>query len=158
MEVLFLRKMLEHSVLRGWKNIGMSLEEIEFLEQKYNNKNLFPQVFREYLYIAGKHSNLGDIDIGHGYEWMQDIAKKELAECGKNIDRPFFVVSQLDACTQFGFIYLDELSEDPIKYNCFAHESYWDDGTNFIEASPTGNFSYFVDRCIDRAIEDDLWC
>jgi hypothetical protein len=154
MEVKFLKKMLVYPTLRNWSNKGTSLEAIEFLEKKYNNGNLFPQAFREYLYIAGKHSNLGDIDIGFGYEWMQEKAREELNDCGKNIDRPFFVVSQLDACTQFSFIYLDDNSEDPFKYNCFCHESYWDE-SSFIEVSPSGRFSFFINVCVDRAIIDD---
>lgn len=147
--------MLKNPTLRNWSNEGLAIDEIKILEQKYNTNKEFPKSLREYLYIAGRQSNLSDIDTGLGYDWMQETAKKELNECGKSIERPFFVISQLDACTQFSFIYLDELSEDPIKYNCFAHESYWDDDTNFIEESPTGKLSNFINICVDRSIEED---
>lgn len=155
MKITLLQKMLKYPTLRNWSNEGLNLDEINILEQKYNSNKEFPKALREYLYIAGRQSNLGDIDTGLGYDWMQKTAKKELDEIGKIIERPFFVISQLDACTQFGFIYLDEPSEDPIKYNCYAHKSYWDDGTNFIEPSPSGTLSSFINVCIDRAIEDD---
>lgn len=154
MEIKYLKKMLKYPTLRSWTNQGMSLQEIAVLETKYNNGSLFPESFREFLYIAGKQSNLGDIDTGFGYEWMQETAKIELQECGKLIERPFFVISQLDSCTQFSFIYLDEDSKDPLKYNCFAHESYWDD-CNFIEVSPTGTYSNFINACVNNSIIED---
>jgi hypothetical protein len=156
MEIKYLKKMLKNPILRNWTNQGMLLHEIEVLESKYNNGIPFPQSFREFLYIAGKQSNLGDIDTGSGYEWMQEKARLELQECGKLIERPFFVISQLDSCTQFGFIYLDENAQDPLKYNCFADESYWDD-YNFIEKSPNGTFSNFINTCVNNSIvEDDV--
>jgi hypothetical protein len=154
MEIKYLKKMQQHPKLRSWKNEGMSLAEIEKLEQEYNQGRPFPTAYREFLFLGGEHSNLGDIDTGVSYEWMQQLAREEVAASGKTIDRPYWVTDQLDRCTQFGFIYLDEDTEDPVIYYCYADKSYHKE-FGFIVPRPQGTFSNYINVCVERAVLED---
>ncbi|MGI9651204.1 hypothetical protein [Chryseobacterium sp. RLHN22] len=153
MEIKFLKKMLKYPTLRNWTNQGMLLEEIKRLETIYNNGSPFPQSLREFLYIAGKQSNLGDIDRGSGYEWMQSEAEKQLKEWKQEIIRPYFVISQLDKCEIFSFIYLDENFSDPYIYTCLP--AYVDEGEPLISSKPQKTFSNYIIVCLERTIVED---
>ena len=154
MEIVYLKRLLDYPKLANWQNKGMTIKEIENLESKYNNGNPFPKAYREFLFIAGEMTYLETAT--DEFDWMQEKAREELQECGKTIDRPFFVIDQLDACTIFGFIYLDENVDDPIVYNCHAHESYWSD-IEFVKKSTHNPFSKFIDACLDSAIIKDKY-
>ncbi len=153
MEIHYLKRLQQIPKLGEDELEGINLTAIEALETKYNNGNPFPTAFREYLFLAGEYDYLGGHFDAPGYEWMQEKARAELAECGKTIDRPFFVTDQLDGCTQFGFIYLDENEDDPKVYYCYAHPYYWKD-IDFITERADGTFTVLIDSCIDLAIRD----
>ncbi|MFM2387931.1 MAG: hypothetical protein RL660_2688, partial [Bacteroidota bacterium] len=57
MEIKILKKVAANPIVDGFKNRGMSLQEIAKLEQLYNHGRAFPQCLREYLYLAGEFSN-----------------------------------------------------------------------------------------------------
>ena len=112
--------MKDHPVLRGFKNEGMTLEQIIKLEADYNKGKLFPQVLREFLFLAGEYNNVG-YDIFEDLETLQEMARTELKYNNKKIDRPFFVFDQLTGCEVFTFIYLDEHKDDPDVYHCYPY-------------------------------------
>lgn len=145
--------MQQYPVLRKWTNEGMSEAEIAKLEFDYRLNKPFPIAYREFLFLAGKHSNLEDIDTGLGYDWMQRKAKEMLAEYGQVIERPFWVTDQLDGCEQFGFFYLDEDIEDPKVYYCMP--AYVSSGEPLIQQWPHKTFSALIDACVQRSIITD---
>ncbi|HNF48266.1 MAG TPA: SMI1/KNR4 family protein [Chitinophagales bacterium] len=153
MELIYMNKLKNMPQIYNRNNRGLTVLQIEELEKKYNNGNPFPKAYREFLVIAGEYPNLGAHYDAPGYDWMQEEARNELEECNKTIDRPFFVIDQLDGCTQFSFIYLDETDEDPKVYHCHAHPSYWKDH-GFIVERKFNPFSKLIDYCIDLAIRD----
>jgi len=50
----------------------ISIEEIEALEQKYNNGKLFPKVLRELLYLAGETCYVFDYNALDLMDEMQE--------------------------------------------------------------------------------------
>ena len=153
MTIEYLQKMQQHPKLRGWTNQGMTDAEIEALETRYNGGNHFPKSYREFLSLGGHYCNLGDIDTGDGYDWLQTRARQRLQEYGQDIGRPFWVTAQLDDCEQFGFIYLDEANDDPAIYN--SYPAYVYQGDPLVQAKPQGKFSNYINECVDRAIVED---
>ena len=148
MEIKFLTRFSKIKSIGGWETKGLSINQIVELENKYNNGNKFPVAYREYLYIGGESHGLR-LDEGKGFDWLYEMAQKELDENGQSIDRPYFVIDQLDACEQFGFIYLDESEEDPIVYIC--KPPYVQDGFNLIEPYEQKQLSNVIDALIDSA-------
>ncbi len=114
MVIEFLQQVVENPTLRGFKNEPMGLIQIEELEQKYNNGNLFPIAFREYLLLAGDFNNISFDDLGEGLDKLQERAKRELERRNEKQDRPFFTFSVLDS--QYSIFFLDEDKEDPEIY------------------------------------------
>lgn len=148
MQIEILKRFEKIQRIRGWDTEGMSMTEITDLEALYNGGNPFPKVYREYLYIGGKMNGIG-LDEAHGYEWLYNKSREMLTEHDQEINRPFFVIDQLDACEQFGFFYLDENVDDPIVYNCMP--PYVEDGFPLIEPYGQYQFSKVLDALIDDA-------
>ena len=148
MEIIYLKHLANIDKIGGRETKGISLQEIVELERKYNEGRPFPKSYREYLYLAGGTHGL-DIDEGLGFDWLQETSKGMLKEFNQRIDRPFFVVDQLDGCEQFGFFYLDEEGDDPIIYNCAP--PYVEDGDPLIKPYNQGSFSQVVNSNIDSA-------
>lgn len=148
MDIQILKRFSKIKRIRSWETKGLSIIEIEALETKYNQGNPFPKAYREYLFIGGKMHGIG-IDKAQGYDWLQEAARKELAENNQTIDRPFFVMDQLDGCEQFGFFYLDENEDDPIIYNC--RPPYVEEGYSLIHPYGQLQFSKVIDSLIDEA-------
>jgi hypothetical protein len=148
MKIKYLKR-LRDTKLKRTANRGMSLAEIEKLEQEYNQGRPFPKAYREFLYLAGEFCNLGT-GISD-YDRMQEMAREEVAASGKTIGRPYWVTDQLDRCEQFGFIYLDEDTEDPVIYNCYAEKSYHKE-SGFIAPRPQGTFSKYIESHIDDVL------
>jgi hypothetical protein len=153
MTIHYLHQMAAHPRLRRWTNEGLTTAEIEALEAEYNAGRPFPPAYREFLHLGGRHCNLGDIDTGLGYAWLQTRARQRLREYGQHIGRPFWVTDQLDGCEQFGFIYLDDDQPDPTAYYCLP--AYVAAGEPLIQPLPQQPFSRFIDACVARALHDD---
>lgn len=97
-------------------NIGLSMTEIQQLEQNWNSGNPFPQALRELLYLAGDYCYC----LSYGYYDNQDELQEDLRHYlefkGQLFTRPFFVVDAYEA-SEFLFVYLDENQIDPAIYS-----------------------------------------
>jgi hypothetical protein len=124
MDIQYLKNLDNNKIvstpLGGTKKLQpISLEEIVSLEEKYNNKKQFPIVLREMLYIAGQYCYL--LDYGNNsQDEIQRNARLLLAEFGKVLTRPFYVIDVYYANDQFLFVYLDEDQNDPVVYEAFV--------------------------------------
>ncbi len=148
MEIKYLKKLQSIKKVRGKENKGYTIGEIVTLETKYNNSEPFPLSYREYLFIGGRYSGV-NLDEAFGLDWLQTKSKEVLKENNQKIERPFFVIDQLDTCEQFGFFYLDEEDEDPIIYNCMP--PYVEDGYPLIQPYRQGRLSEVINSLIDSA-------
>jgi hypothetical protein len=113
-EITYLNKVVENPTLDGFTNRELSIENIEKLEEKYNEGKVFPVAFREFLFLAGEFNNFNFDDLGDGIDALQDLMSKELQAAEESIDRPFFAFSFYDS--QYSVIALDENDEDPKVY------------------------------------------
>ena len=113
MEVIILTKLKNDSAFYN-RCRGMSEDNINALEAKFNEGKPFPKAFREFLFIAGEYDATGvnndDIPV------LQEDALEVLAETGNEISRPFIVFNGDNGCEVFEFIYLDETYDDPDIY------------------------------------------
>lgn len=155
MTIHYLHQMAAHPHLRRWTNKGFTLPEIEALETAYNAGQPFPQAYREFLFLGGRHCNLEDIDLGLGLDWLQTKAREQLQEAGQHLGRPFWPIYQLEACQQFGLFYLDEDQPDPAVYHCMP--AYVASGDPLIQPLPQQTFSRFIDECVARSIITDKY-
>lgn len=114
MEIIYLKKIVENPILDGFRNRKLSNDEIQKLEQKYNDGNEFPKAFREFLFLAGDFNNFAFDDLGEGLDELQKLANEELEMTGQKVDRPFFAFDVLDS--MYSVIFLDESEEDPKVY------------------------------------------
>ncbi|WP_316829686.1 SMI1/KNR4 family protein [Pedobacter aquatilis] len=96
-------------------NQPISLEEIQLLEQHYNNSNTFPKALRELLFLAGNYCYVLDYGIWNTQEEIQNYVRENMTELNRTISRPFYAVDIYNQGDQFLFIYLDE-DDDPKVY------------------------------------------
>lgn len=96
------------------KSEGLTINEIETLEQKYNNGKKLPKAFREYLFLAGEYFNGGLDTLGEGLDQLQEYAKEDLKKTKQKVDKPFFAFHVYDGL--YSVIFLDEINEDPKVY------------------------------------------
>lgn len=119
MEIVYLKTLKDNPNLKpsigpieGWEEA-----KILELETKYNNGNLFPKAFREYLFLAGDWGGTGVVN-----EDWDDIRKEcdeDMEYCGYSLDRPYFVFDYLDG--QASIFFLDEDNDDPVCYILDPH-------------------------------------
>lgn len=100
---------------------GIALNEIEELEQLYNNGIAFPKGLRELLFLAGDYCYVLDTGWYDSQEDMQIAAREWLVKFSKNISRPFFVIDVYNATDQFLYVYLDE-GDNPYVYQAYLPE------------------------------------
>ena len=150
MKIKYLQKFEENKdkfkYVKTYPTQGCSLNEIKVLEEKLNNGNPFPKVFREFLFIGGEVSCL---PFNMKFSWMERETKdclEGLKNRGLKTDRPIVVFDQLDS-EQYSFIYLDE-GDNPQPWNCFAVE---DEET--IWKSPFNTFKDLIEVSVDLALE-----
>ncbi len=124
MELQYLQELLENKRI-GYRELrGVSEDAILAAENKLGFK--FPQVYREYLFLAGSHG--GWISAGTdsleelASDWHQEILEEVMADYGTVIDRPFWVFSENNGCEQFKFFFLDE-GDDPLINYVDYHET-----------------------------------
>lgn len=125
-------------------NEGISLEEINSLEQNWNNGNQFPSALRELLFLAGNYYNVFDYGIFDSQQDFQDFAKQDFTESNKTISRPFFVLDY-NTGYNFLFIYLDE-GDNPTIYEANT----WVEGDNWIKHLENLTIKSLVDDGIER--------
>lgn len=100
---------------------GIALNEIEELEQLYNNGNIFPKALRELLFLAGNSCYVLETGWYDTQEEIQTAAREWLVKYNKNISRPFFVIDIYGAGYQFLYVYLDE-GDNPSVYQAYLPE------------------------------------
>ena len=91
------------------------LDEIQILEQRYNNSNPFPKALRELLFLAGKYCYVLEYGTLDTQDEMQMHVRENMLDSNRVITRPFYAVDIYNEGDQFLFIYLDE-GEDPKVY------------------------------------------
>ena len=87
---------------------GISLNEIQQLEQLYNNGMIFPKALRELLFLGGDFCYVLSRGLYDTQQEIQEASREKLLKFNKNITRPFFVIDVYNASEQFLFVYLDE--------------------------------------------------
>lgn len=104
---------------------GISLTEIEQLEQTWNNGNPFPKALRELLFLAGEYCYVFNYGVYDTQQELQEEKREDMVDNGKTITRPFFVMDTWNA-DQFSFVYLDE-GDNPYIYdaNSYKDSSIW---------------------------------
>ena len=149
MDIKYLKQMLDNPKIGSLSNRGMSTSEIEALEQKYNDSNQFPLAFREFLSLGGKFDNTGTVNAA--FDYLEDTSKKNLANTGNNLGRPFFAIYHINDCEEFGFFYLDEKADDPQIYVCSPYGE--DDGEPLVRANDV-TFSELVNGGVNRRLNN----
>lgn len=118
---------------------GINLQEIESLEQLYNNGNTFPKALRELLFLAGSYCYVLD-NLGDTQEELQTDVREWLSNFDRSITRPFFAIDAHNPGEQFLYVYLDE-GDDPAVYQ--AHLPTRNDILPFTILEST--LSYFIE-------------
>ena len=152
MEIQYLKKLQKNSKIGSQKIIGVTENEIQKVEKKYNIA--FPKAYQEFLFLAGKYignlplydtTNLEDLAA----DWHQEIMWEELdrTNATKDFQRPFWQFAESNGCEQFAFFYLDD-GDDPTVYT--ADYKGLDADKKEIK-SLERPFSTFIDQTIDQA-------
>jgi hypothetical protein len=116
----YLKKLQNHSLINGIKDEGISEEEIRQLEQSFNRGKTFPKVVRELLFLAGNFCHFLDYSIYDSQLEMQTEERGELLSFFKvTIARPHFFVC-LASHGMPVFLYLDE-GDDPNLHQIVNH-------------------------------------
>lgn len=134
----------------GYKftNRGISLAEIQQLEQLYNNGNPFPKVLKELLYLAGDFCwclDMGSYDTQQ--ELQDELRDLFLRVFGVTITRPHYFVD-VRVFDMPMFIHLDE-GDNPPLHQLMEEPT----PTNYIEADDPGLFGRTIVTMIKGAIE-----
>lgn len=98
---------------------GLTIQEIEQLEQNWNNGSLFPKALRELLYLAGEFCYVLDYNVWEDQQDMQEMLRMYMERSGHSFSRPFFIVDNYGGggAGEFLFVYLDEDQNDPKVYS-----------------------------------------
>jgi hypothetical protein len=97
---------------------GISLAEIQQLEQTWNGGKEFPAALRELLFLAGDDCYVLDTGLMESQQEMQEEARQWLVDFNRTISRPFYVIDVYNAGEQFLMVYLDE-GDDPNVYEAY---------------------------------------
>ncbi len=111
-------KILEENPNRGddplFTNEPISLEEIEELEQLYNNGKPYPKALKELLYLAGNYCHAldyggGSLSAMNSEKYMRKFVERSRARVnGPTPPRPYHIIEIIDGGSVFLFVYLDE--------------------------------------------------
>lgn len=127
MEITYLNLMQQTPRIGAEQNAGVDEATITELEKRAGVS--LPQAYREFLFIGGREANmLGDMDGGfykrepnrpYYIDEQQLLAANELKAVGyTQIDKPFWVIADLDGCEQFHFFFLNEGDNPPVYMYC----------------------------------------
>lgn len=129
---------------------GISLNQIEELEELYNNGKLFPKALRELLFLAGDFCYALNRIWYKNQQEIQTASKEWLLEYNVIIEKPFFVIAAYSIGESFSFVYLDE-GNDPI-----VHQTYLSNNTKMVLRNLNKTLSTYVNSCIDLTKEIPL--
>ena len=150
MDIQYLKSLQANPELHKGKPIrGLSEEKITALETKFNNGDVFPKAFREYLFLAGEWGGTGV--VYNDWDELRSDCDADLKHWSNTIDRPFFVFDRLDS--QYSIFFLDEDSEDP---ECHILNASWDeqDSEPLLKKMYTGTFSGLIQEAVNRIKND----
>jgi len=151
MIIQYLKKLEQNKIINHRKLEGSSESEIKQVETRLNIQ--FPEVYKEFLYLAGKYPGGLQLFPGHSDLTMLskqsqlEKLKEQVKESNLKIDRPFWVFTEMDAFEQFLFFYLDEDPIDPKVYGV----TYRND-TEYYVYELGEKFSQYIDGLVDRSI------
>lgn len=97
------------------ENQGLTITEIETLEQTWNTGGTFPQALRELLFLAGAYCHILDYNIHEDQQEMQEEIREAMQLRGDSFSRPFYIIDNYGG-DQFLFVYLDEDQTNPMVY------------------------------------------
>lgn len=155
MEINYLKKMGETPRIGDRINKGVTEEMIANLEAKLNIT--FPIAYREFLFLGGRYNNILAMDGGfykrgenrqYYIEEQQQLAVEQLHEMGYKIEKPFWVIADLDSCEQFHYFHFDEGDNPPVYFYC----SYMPQNDNTDKPAHekiANSFSEYIDKRID---------
>lgn len=150
MEITYLQYLRDNPVKQGLTKDfpieSISLQEIEQLEEMYNNGNPFPKALKELLFLAGNFCYVLDYGIWDTQQELQDAVREKMADENRIISRPFYVVDTYNSGDHFIFIYLDEGDNPP---TFVGHYRDRDDRPNWITPI-TPTLSKLINDGIDR--------
>lgn len=117
MDITHLRQLKDNPIKVGssisFINKGISVTEIQQLEETWNNGNPFPKVLREFLFLAGNFCYVCDYGPTESQQDLQEWKRETMEDYNRVINRPFYVYSIYN--DNFYFIFLDE-GDNPIIY------------------------------------------
>lgn len=124
---------------------GISISEIQQLEQTWNGGKEFPKSLRELLYLAGKKCYCVDYNIWESQQEMQVGLREMMQDDGHSFSRPFYIVDNYGG-DQFCFVYLDEDQNDPKVYEYVGDAL---DRNDVLDR----NLGYTLSRMIEMGVE-----
>lgn len=152
MEIEFLSNLSNQPPNDNSYNIlrGISLNQIEELEELYNNGKLFPKALRELLFVTGDSCYALNRIWYKNQQEIQTASKQWLIEYNVIIEKPFFVIAAYSIGESFSFVYLDE-GENP-----FVHQTYLPHNTKMVLRNLNQTLSAYVNSRIDLTKEIPL--
>ncbi|MDY0990342.1 hypothetical protein SOM12_23140 [Flavobacterium sp. CFBP9031] len=149
MKIEYLKKLKENPIdfgeLINFEIEGITLNEIEHLEQLYNTGKSFPKVLKELLFLAGKYCYVCDYGPNENQTELQESIREDLLDNERTISRPFYVIDVYSS-ERFMFIYLDE-GNNPTIYT--AHPS--SETQNWITQLSNLTIKSLIDNRVERA-------
>ena len=139
------------------ENVGVTEGVIEALEAKIDKT--FPIAYREFLFLGGVRANmLADMDKGfyrretgspYYIEEQQQLASEQLQEMSYKIEKPFWVIADLDSCEQFHYFHFDEGDNPPVYFYC-SYMPQSDNTDKPAHEKIANSFSEYIDNLIDH--------
>ncbi|SDI48635.1 SMI1 / KNR4 family (SUKH-1) [Chryseobacterium taeanense] len=150
MQIEYLTQMKNTPIIKGDQNRGISEQEIEKLEQKFNIQ--FPKAYKEFLFLGGKYQNcIDDWDTDYLYlDWKQENLHESMSNVNLVLS-PIFVFAAYDT-DQCLFFFLNE-GENPSVY-IYAEEKFHknNNGEYVYYKKLFNSFSDCIDKSIDEAL------
>lgn len=151
MEIEYLTKMKNTPKIGRWENRGISEQEIEKLEQKFNIK--FPKAYKEFLFLGGEFQNCVEWDTNYRHlDWSQTNIKESMSEVNLQL-KPFFAFADFEGSNCL-FFFLDD-GENPPIYGYDESKIYTNEKGEEVYYKKTKNsFSDFIELHIDHAVKE----
>ncbi|WP_336958622.1 hypothetical protein [Chryseobacterium contaminans] len=114
-------------------NTGMNNQQIQQLEQLWNNGNQFPTVVKEFLSIGGIYNWIFE---GGDQKQLRSLINRYCQEINYSITRPFMALTKSFSDPQFFIVFLDENQIDPKVYelNLYTNDELSQYGVSRLEA------------------------
>ena len=149
MEIQYLNKLkdnpISYGVLINLEIEGINLDEIQLLEQNWNNGNPFPKALKELLFLAGNYCYVCDYGVNENQQELQGSVRQDLLENERIISRPFYAID-VYSTSHFLFIYLDE-GDNPTIYVAGPYSEEY----NWITHLSNVTIKSLVDDKVERA-------